>query len=579
MHAMRINNVDITLLPEDHLLNNYRILGLIGRGGFGITYKALDIKLDKIVAIKEYFPVEIASRHSDLTAQPLVENYEEAYYDGLQRFIDEARTLAKFDHPNVTRVYSYYEENNTGYMVMEYESGRSLKEIRKTRQFTEIELLSLITQMLDALDLIHASNYLHRDIKPDNIIIRDDGSSVLIDFGSARNSVGQTEKNLTSMITPGYAPIEQYVDGANRDKQGPWTDIYSFSATLYHAISGVTPSSSISRGDSILQTRRDTYVPIQLIANDQQYSNKILKAIDKGLEFKHVNRPANITAWRKMFGIEGNINSYGSIDETENTTIDTSIHPEEKVQSKLHTITTKLRKPSTRITMLSVGIILILPFLENVTQITTDNFFNTETKLEKNSNDSMNYKRQIATMENQEIEKIQHKIKNSNLHFNTTEQPTPYNSGEENTEASQGNFTAAVNTLLPLANKGEAFAQYDLGIIYFIRDIDESLKWFHKAAEQGYAPAQKQLGFIYDNGIRVEEDDSQAFEWYRLAAEQGVTEAQFMLGTLYMNGEGISKDTTKGNELIKRAGTKGYENATQTLAQFNRQLELMNNKK
>jgi hypothetical protein len=138
------------------------------------------------------------------------------------------------------------------------------------------------------------------------------------------------------------------------------------------------------------------------------------------------------------------------------------------------------------------------------------------------------------------------------------------------------NFREAVNTLIPRAESGHAYAQYDLGIIFFIRDIDESLKWYRLAAEQGHIRAQKQLGFIYDNGLRVAENNEVAFKWYNLAAEQGDPEAQFMLGTMYMSGEGIKKDMDKARDWLHMAGDRGYENARETLKQIEKQKQLVN---
>ncbi len=251
------------LLPENHILHYCKIESVLGRGGFGITYLAHDNNLEKPVAIKEYFPNDIAIRQSDFSVQPLAKKYKDIYIKGRNDFILEARTVSRFEHANIARVYSLFEENNSGYMIMKYEKGLNIKEIRKTRQFTENEILNIVSNILDALELLHNGDFIHRDIKPENIIIREDSTPVLIDFGSARNSQGQTERNLTCLISPGYAPIEQYLTNKKAEQQGPWTDIYGLSATLYYMISGISPSAAINRGDAILQTGRDTFVSIE----------------------------------------------------------------------------------------------------------------------------------------------------------------------------------------------------------------------------------------------------------------------------------------------------------------------------
>ncbi len=562
---------DVTFLPQDHILNGYKIVGMLGKGGFGITYKATDINLDKLVAIKEYYPNDIASRQNNYFVQPVISSYEQQYYWGLKRFIEEARTVSKFEHPNLARVYAFFESNNTGYMVMKYEKGQNIKEIRKDRQFTELEMSNLVTQLLDALELLHSSVYIHRDIKPENIIIRDDGSPVIIDFGSARNTVGQTERDLTCLVSSGYAPIEQYTGNSTslNDKQGPWTDIYSLSATLYYAVSGISPSSAINRGDSLLQTNRDTYVPIELIAKNQ-YSKRFLKAIDRGLSFKQKDRPKSIAEWRSMFDSQGIIqDSLKKFKQPKEENIIT-VSEEEFNRSEIQQMQTGrnlVNKVSAKKAMfVSLGVAFILPFINGYIDTVSNKDANMNITEEKKNN----------YIDDKNILHISKDLIMDNLY------PDSGNTKNNNSKIAKAdvndkNFSEAVKTLMPMAEKGEPFAQHDLGIIFFIRDIDESLKWFHMAAEQGYGPAQKQLGFIYDNGIRVEEDDAKAFYWYNLAAEQGISEAQFMLGTMYLKGLGTKVDEQKGEKWLEIAGQKGLDNAKETIAQLNRQLELMTN--
>ena len=167
-------------LKPGYKLHWYRIIEILGQGGFGITYHARDLNLDRDVAIKEYLPVEMAVREGDYSVHPLSEAHGQQYTWGLDRFIAEARTLAKFDHPNIVRVYSVFEENNTGYMVMRYESGQSLQEkIDLEKTMDEADILKVIMPILSGLDIIHQAGFIHRDIKPDNIYLREDGSCIL----------------------------------------------------------------------------------------------------------------------------------------------------------------------------------------------------------------------------------------------------------------------------------------------------------------------------------------------------------------------------------------------------------------
>ena len=287
-------------LKPGYKLHWYRIIQILGQGGFGITYHARDLNLDRDVAIKEYLPVEMAVREGDYSVHPLSEAHGQQYTWGLDRFIVEARTLAKFDHPNIVRVHSVFEENNTGYMVMRYESGQSLQEkIDLEKTMDEPDILKVIMPILNGLDIIHQAGFIHRDIKPDNIYLREDGSPVLIDFGSARQALGEKTKTLTSLITPGYAPIEQYY--SKSDEQGPWTDIYSLGATVYRAITGIAPMDALERSRTMLELQRDTFIYSSEICSGK-FSEPFLKAIDHALQFRLKDRPQSISEWRHEFG-------------------------------------------------------------------------------------------------------------------------------------------------------------------------------------------------------------------------------------------------------------------------------------
>jgi serine/threonine protein kinase len=278
----------------------YRIVGVLGHGGFGITYEAMDTNLEKTVAIKEYLPVEYAVREENTTVRPFTEDRKEMFEWGLDRFLQEARTLAKLQHPNIVLVHNVFEQNGTAYMAMHYEQGESLYNLyRRGGMNSEADLMRIAIPLIDGLEHIHDTGFIHRDVKPANINIRLDGTPVLLDFGSARFAIGGETKTLTSLVSPGYAPYEQY--NAETGKQGPWTDIYGLAATLYAGINhGRGPLDAIVRGHARIEGKPDPLQPAMEIGKGL-YSEALLKAIDAGLGFTPDERPQTMEEWRLMF--------------------------------------------------------------------------------------------------------------------------------------------------------------------------------------------------------------------------------------------------------------------------------------
>ena len=277
-------------LPMQSMLQEYRIEQVLGAGGFGITYRARDTNLDKDVAIKEYLPGELAMRAPDGNVVAQATQHEAGYKWGLDRFLLEARTLGKFSHPNIVRVLRYFEANATAYVVMDYERGDPLKTLLQLDpQPPEAQLKAWLGPLLDGLAAVHATGFLHRDIKPDNIFVRADGRPVLIDFGAARQALGGETKSLTSILTPGYAPLEQY---SGEGTQGPWTDLYAMGGVLYRAVVDKNPPDAVTRirGDSL---------GAGIAAARGRYSEPFLHAIEWALALDEKKRPQNVAQWRE----------------------------------------------------------------------------------------------------------------------------------------------------------------------------------------------------------------------------------------------------------------------------------------
>jgi serine/threonine protein kinase len=280
-------------LPVGYMLLEYRIERVLGIGGFGISYIAHDTNLNAKVEIKEYLPNDLAMRNEETAAVWAKSSRDqEEYRIGLDRFLLESRTLATFRHNNIVRVGRFFEANNTAYMVMDYEFGESLNSWLKKRLESgenppdEAHLVQMFVPLLQGLQKVHEAGFLHRDIKPANIYVRDsDGSLVLLDFGAARQtSASASTSGMTSIVTPGYAPFEQY---HTHGRQGPWSDLYAMGGVLYWFVAGRKPVEAAARIQS------DPQEPAVDVGKGK-YSEGFLKAIDWALMPDDTKRPQSV---------------------------------------------------------------------------------------------------------------------------------------------------------------------------------------------------------------------------------------------------------------------------------------------
>ncbi|MEP7301506.1 MAG: protein kinase [Caldimonas sp.] len=239
---------DHDALPPGTRFGEFEILRVLGVGGFGIVYLANDHSLEREVALKEYMPASLAARGLGPQITVRSSSFAETYAIGLRSFINEARLLARFDHPSLVKVYRFWEDNATAYMVMPFLQGVTLRDTRRrmTHPPDEAWIRSVISPILAALELLHREGVYHRDIAPDNILLPPDGPPVLLDFGAARRVISDRTQSLTAILKPSYAPIEQYAE-MTQLRQGPWTDLYALGAVIHYLLFGVPPAPATAR--------------------------------------------------------------------------------------------------------------------------------------------------------------------------------------------------------------------------------------------------------------------------------------------------------------------------------------------
>ena len=329
----------------------YLVGKVLGKpGGFGITYLAWDTRLDIKVAIKEYLPFQIAARANDGASVSIhTQDYMPDFEFGLEKFLEEAKTLAQFRHPNIIRVMNFFRENGTAYMVMDYLDGENLAEyLVRVGKLTGPDAVALFLPLIDGLSHMHAKNVLHRDIKPSNIYLTHEGQAILLDFGSARQMLRERSNSLTAVVTPGFAPWEQYHRKGN---QGPWTDVYACAATLYFMLTGVVPPDGGERAIS------DDMAPIEILVPNLDPS--ISCAVSQALTIKIEDRTQTTEDFIQLL-MQGKV-----ITDSQNQD-DKSIHISERINSlpqKVNLSTSpssqKLCKLKKRVLLITFGVALL----------------------------------------------------------------------------------------------------------------------------------------------------------------------------------------------------------------------------
>ena len=275
-------------LPAGTRLQKYRIVRVLAIGGFSFVYLAHD-ENESAVAIKEYLPATLAVRKNG--ALKVSEEYLPRFRAGMKSFFEEAGAIAHLEHPNIVRVLDFFRANDTVYLVMRYERGRSLAEHVKSSRaaLEELWVRNTFAQLLDGLREVHARKLLHLDIKPANIYLRDDGTPVLVDFGAARQVLSGEDSRLPPTFTPGFAAPEMH---QSRELLGPWSDIYSVGATMYACLAAAAPPSAAER------LEKDVLEPASC-AFAGKYAGDLLQIVDWCLELDHLRRPQSVRALQK----------------------------------------------------------------------------------------------------------------------------------------------------------------------------------------------------------------------------------------------------------------------------------------
>ena len=531
-------------LPVGHQLNEYRIENVIGSGGFGITYRAWDIQLDKAVAIKEYLPNEFAVRTDATTVRPKSTADQDNYQWGLTRFLDEARTLARFEHPHLNHVHRYFEDNNTAYLVLDYIEGETLSDLLKREgQLESTRLQRLVAELLSGLDEVHSAGYVHRDIKPSNIMVRANGSSVLLDFGAARQVLGQRSKSLTSVLTPGYAPIEQY--DQKGDDIGPWTDLYALGMVAYRCVSGISETElidAITRARLANKGKQDQDMKPAVEIGKGHYPSSLLKAIDWAIKVEEEDRPQNVAAIKEMIAgdeVPDNVPDAVPVDKPAKQPIKQQASP----------------KPEQF--WVWFWVVAVVPLFVLIVWFAALD------------HDERLMEERAAGVEQREEAK---QVAEAAHQGDTVAQ---YNLGVMylNGYGVAQNSTEAVKWFRKAAEHGHALGQNNLGVMYqngygVAQDYKEAIKWYRKAAMQGEALGQNNLGSMYLNSYGVYQDDKEAAQWFRKAAEQGEVLGQHNLGVMYLNGYGVYQNDMEAAKWFRKAAEQGNADAQYRLGEM-----------
>ena len=572
-------------LQQDYTLQDgkYRILKVLGQGGFGITYLAIQVRLDRKVAIKEFFMKDFCERNETTRQVTLgTAGSREKVNSCRKKFLKEAKHIALLNHPNIIRIIDVFDENSTSYYVMEYIEGGSLENKLGTTGLSMSDATRYILQVAETLKYIHKKNIAHLDIKPSNIMLNGNDEIVLIDFGVSKqydfSTGGQTSVSPAG-CSLGYAPLEQYDPNGVKDFS-PQTDIYSLGATYFKLLTGITPLNAFGITKDFLQEKlKAKGVPTAVIS-----------IICKSMEKLKENRFSDVCSF-----IEG-LNSISL------QVADSSDKKEGNIAYKQYEEGTAVMPSQEEID----NRVKCLIWCYNTRR--HESAFEGFSEYAKMGNATAQYYLGKMYYEGQCVGGSRNYAIAAEWYRKSAEQgnaEAQYSLGSmyENGEGVSEDWVKAVEWYRKSAEQGNANAQYNLGYSYehglgvsedyskaaewyrksaeqgnakaveWYRKLAEqgnakAVEWYRKSAEQGNAKAQDQLGNMYKYGLGVSKDWVKAVEWYRKSAEQGNATAQCQLGTMYEKGRGVSEDYAKAIEWYRKAAEQGSANAQRYLGRL-----------
>ena len=549
-------------LPPGFRIDEYEIVRVLGKGGFGITYLAFDRNLDGPVAIKEYFP-DIAARTAGRRVTAASTQKQQEYTWGLDRFLKEARAIHRLRHPSIVRVHRYVERHGTAYIVMEYVEGDSLATILKSgERLLADEWRPWLDRLLDGLAHVHDQGYLHRDIKPANIVIRAaDGEPVLIDFGSAR--LASHQRPHTQVLTPGYAPFEQHT---SQGVQGPPTDIYALAAVSFHVLAGTPPPTATDR------MVNDRYEP--LAGRVAGARPEWLATIDHALAMRPEDRPQTVPAWRET------LHETSRMDATEiEELLEAASHGDGHALARLR-VDADAGNSKAQFALgeaqFALGEMYEYDYENEHGELVPADYAAAVAWYHKAADQGhavaqfrlgILYRKGVPVHE-EAAAAWYRKAADQGLAGAQCELGRMYEDGKgvppDEEEEEEVHAKLAVTWYRRAADQGYPEAQYNLGRMYasgrgdsVLEDAEEAVAWFQKAASRGHVEAQFQLGHMHSLGRGVPEDAKEAVTWYRKAASQGHPGAHHYLGEMYDKGWGMPKDAAEAVACYRKAARSG----------------------